>query len=209
MTKTVTIGSNRTFSNATTGKAVTAGLLQVGADRSRYTVKKNKAEAVSEGDLLGFGGHAWAEVGTKFTVEGNSSDRAAITFTGDYRTYLSALTIPFPGASTCRVAVSIVVRNVETGNKKQRKFRDETGKLWSYTTNKPENDPDSDYPNVSGFKETISKNLKHGETYFAGVRADAWATADGLASATADAYTDAAPHDGYITFKDITIDWNP
>lgn len=218
--KSITIGENRTFNDATAGIHGQNGI-QIGEVTTRIDVEKNAAYAAADAYIAGMGLQGYAEVGTVFEVNGPSDQEqdADIIIHGDY--LMEGLGV---GAGSARLQGKIFLLDLTASGgvvdlSKAKSvdnyiLRDDTATALWWESLWPGNDPNADYPDVDGFKEEVNGTLKTGNIYYAGVLANAWAMGDYYGYGTADIYTDTdqttvpGETDCFINYNDITVEWD-
>lgn len=186
---TVTVGYDRTFYDSTNGDADRGGI-QWGNSQADYDTSNNLAEAACKASLGGIGIWAWAEVGKEFTVSGNSSSSANVVVDGDYHAAYSAF-----GTASSRVQTKIFLRDQDTGSVVDSYvLYDQTGTGIALTTHQ------------DSFNHGVYGTLTPGHTYYVGVGAHTWATAEFPSTAVGDIHQ-SGNYSGYIKYSDITVNW--
>lgn len=143
---------------------------------------------------IGIGHHAWAEEWTDFSVSGDTSRSAVISFNGEYAAALSAM-----ATSSSRAKGSVFIRDITSGSNEidDDVVFDEKAQFYNIIPITPSGPIDDD--------DRMVVTLEPGHDYRVGVRAWVWALADGPVNASADMTSAGAP--GYIRYSDVTISW--
>jgi hypothetical protein len=189
MSHDVTTGIDRTFYDSSTGDSDRGGL-QWGNSQAGYSLSNNLAEAACKASLGGIGIWAWAEVGKEFLVTGDSTEFANVVVDGRYRTARSAF-----GTASSRVQTSIFLYDKTTDEVVDEFILFDEDAIGLELTTKE-----------SFFNQSVSGYLTPGHTYYAGVRARTWATAEFPSTSVADIHR-SGNYNGYIKYYNFTIDW--
>lgn len=185
----VQVGSDTTFTQATSGRTAKGGVGIFGEAIANYYVSGKKAEAAC--DAVG-GDDRWAlaEVWRAFNVTGSNRRYADLKVSGNWRTAWSAF-----GSASSSLRLKVFLKDLSNGNiVDEFTLLTEGGQYVDYNTNN------------NSYNRSVSGYLYPNRTYRIGIRAETWATALGSGTATADIHR-SGNFNGYIHFDSIKLDW--